>query len=193
MSYGELETAANRLARHLRALGAGPEARVAVLLPRSADLVVALLAVLKAGGAYVPIDPAYPAERIAFLLADSAPSVLVTEGTLSVNPSLRTVRLDEERERIAALPGEALEGPDEPESLAYVIYTSGSTGRPKGVEVTHANAARLFAATEELFGFGPGDVWTFFHSAAFDFSVWEIWGALLYGGRLVVVPWPPRR
>jgi amino acid adenylation domain-containing protein len=191
-----LETAANRLARHLRALGVGPEARVAVLLERSIDLVVALLAVLKAGGAYVPIDPAYPAERIAFLLADSAATVLMTEGdmagSLPTSP-VRIVRIDADRDRIGARPAARLDGPDEPSSLAYIIYTSGSTGRPKGVQVTHANVARLFAATEQWFRFGPGDVWTFFHSVAFDFSVWEIWGALLHGGRLVVVPYEVSR
>ncbi|HKV06813.1 MAG TPA: amino acid adenylation domain-containing protein [Thermoanaerobaculia bacterium] len=190
MTYGELDAAANRLARHLRSLGVGLETRVTVLLERSTDLVVALLAVLKAGGAYVPVDPASPAERIAFLLTDSGSSVLVTAGDLApgLPASVRAVRLDADRERIAAQSGERLSGPGEPASLAYVIYTSGSTGRPKGVQVTHANAARLFAATEQQFRFGPADVWTFFHSAGFDFSVWEIWGALLYGGRLVIAP-----
>jgi amino acid adenylation domain-containing protein/non-ribosomal peptide synthase protein (TIGR01720 family) len=191
LTYGELDRRANRLARHLRALGVGPETRVAVLMERSTELVVALLAIFKAGGAYVPLDLAYPAERIAFLLADSAATVLLTEGQLAeALPPFpgEIVRIDADRERIAALPAERLEGAGGPAHLAYVIYTSGSTGRPKGVQVTHANALRLFAATQERFGFGPADVWTFFHSVAFDFSVWEIWGALLYGGRLVIVP-----
>ncbi|HKV10754.1 MAG TPA: amino acid adenylation domain-containing protein, partial [Thermoanaerobaculia bacterium] len=191
MSYGELDAAANRLARHLRSLGVGPESRVALLLERSFDLIVALLAVLKAGGAYVPIDPDSPPERTAYLLADSASAVLVTEGDRAEalpTPLPPLVRIDADREAIAALPAGRLAGADDPASLAYVIYTSGSTGRSKGVLVSHANVARLFAVTEDRFRFDAGDVWTFFHSAAFDFSVWEIWGALLYGGRLVVVP-----
>ncbi|HSF43791.1 MAG TPA: non-ribosomal peptide synthase/polyketide synthase [Thermoanaerobaculia bacterium] len=191
MSYAELEAAANRLAQHLRFQGVGPEARVAVLLERSAELVVALLAILKAGGAYVPLDPAYPAERIAFILADSAALLLVTEEKLAQSlpaSPIQLVRIDTDRDPIRARPDVGPAVQVEPGNLAYIIYTSGSTGSPKGVQVTHANAARLFAATDELFGFGPGDVWTFFHSVAFDFSVWEIWGALLYGGRLVVVP-----
>jgi amino acid adenylation domain-containing protein len=182
LTYGELDRRANRLARHLLALGVGPEIRVAVLMERSTELVVALLAVLKAGGAYVPLDLAYPAERIAFLLEDSAAAVLLTEA-----------RLDADREQIEALSGKRLPVVVEPEHIAYVIYTSGSTGRPKGVQVTHANVLRLFAATQERFAFGPADAWTFFHSVAFDFSVWEIWGALIHGGRLVVVPWTVSR
>jgi amino acid adenylation domain-containing protein/non-ribosomal peptide synthase protein (TIGR01720 family) len=191
LTYRELDRRANRLARHLRALGVGPETRVAVLMERSTELVVALLAIFKAGGAYVPLDLAYPAERIAFLLTDSAATVLLTEGQLAeALPPFpgEIVRIDADRERIAALPAERLAVVGGPAHLAYIIYTSGSTGRPKGVQVTHANVLRLFAATQERFGFGPADVWTFFHSVAFDFSVWEIWGALLYGGRLVIVP-----
>jgi amino acid adenylation domain-containing protein len=195
LAYGELERRANRLACHLRRRGVGPETRVAVCAERSAELVVALLAVLKAGGAYVPVDPAYPAERIAYLLEDSGcAAVLVQDGLRELlgEPSMEVVALE------AALAEE--EGGDaapavevSPENAAYVIYTSGSTGRPKGVVVTHGNVTRLFAATEAWFGFGERDAWTLFHSYAFDFSVWEIWGALLHGGRLVVVPWQTSR
>jgi amino acid adenylation domain-containing protein/non-ribosomal peptide synthase protein (TIGR01720 family) len=173
LTYAELDARANQVAHHLAAEGVGPDALVAVSAPRGVELVVGLLAVLKAGGAYVPVDPDLPAERRSYLVEDSGVRVVLTEERLrgpftqpTTPPEVRTT----------------------PDNLAYVIYTSGSTGRPKGVAVTHANVVRLFATTEPLFGFGPGDVWTLFHSYAFDFSVWELWGALLYGGRLVVVP-----
>ncbi len=195
LTYGELEGRANRLARHLRAAGVRPGDRVALALERSPEMVAALLAVLKAGAAYVPLDPASPADRLAFILADSGASLLVTTGEAAGEQSaagLPVIRLDAEREAIAAQDGGRFPSPEaagEPELPAYVIYTSGSTGRPKGVIVSHANVDRLFTATEPWFGFGPDDVWTLFHSYAFDFSVWEIWGALLHGGRLVVVPY----
>jgi len=191
LTYREVNERANRLAHRLRALGMRPETRVGIALERSAELVVAILAVLKAGGGYVPLDPSYPAERIAFVLEDAAIAVLVTASDLLARlPAFAgaVLRVDADAEAIAA---ESAANPSVqagPEALAYVIYTSGSTGRPKGVEVTHANVVRLFDATDAWFGFGREDVWTLFHSCAFDFSVWEIWGALLYGGRLVVVP-----
>ncbi|MET0396676.1 MAG: amino acid adenylation domain-containing protein, partial [Longimicrobiaceae bacterium] len=195
LTYAELERRANRLAHHLRRRGVGPEVRVAVCAERSAELVVALLAVLKAGGAYLPVDPAYPAERIAYLLEDSGCAIILAQ------EALRPLLGDAPIEVIALGGALADAGGDEsapevqvaPENAAYVIYTSGSTGRPKGVVVTHANVSRLFAATEAWFGFGEQDVWTLFHSYAFDFSVWEIWGALLHGGRLVVVPFDVSR
>ncbi|HSU16596.1 non-ribosomal peptide synthetase [Longimicrobium sp.] len=191
LSYGELNARANRVAHRLRALGVGAGTRVGIAMERSAELVVAVLAVLKAGGAYVPVDPAYPAERTAFVFGDAGAAVLVT--TSDLLPRLAgfggaVLCVDAEAGAIARESGENPAAGPGPESLAYVIYTSGSTGKPKGVQVTHANVVRLFDATEEWFGFGAGDVWTLFHSPAFDFSVWEIWGALLYGGRLVVVP-----
>ncbi|MGW0886440.1 non-ribosomal peptide synthetase, partial [Streptomyces sp. NPDC002671] len=197
VSYAELDARANRLARLLVGQGVGPESVVGVCLQRGVDVVVALLAVLKAGGAYLPIDPAYPAERVEFMLADAGALCVVTSrGLLGVLPEGAVQVVLDEPSVVAEL---GVLG-DSPLSdverggvllaahVAYVIYTSGSTGRPKGVVVTHANVARLFAATEGWFGFGAGDVWTWFHSFAFDFSVWELWGALLYGGRVVVVP-----
>jgi amino acid adenylation domain-containing protein/non-ribosomal peptide synthase protein (TIGR01720 family) len=192
VSYGELNRRANRLARHLRSLGVGLESRVALCLERSADMLVAILAVLKAGGAYVPLQPGHPEERLAFVLADSAAEVLVSTGELAaaLPPHVaRPVLLDAEAAAIAAWPDQDLAEEVPAEGLAYVIYTSGSTGLAKGVLVPHVHVARLLAATEADFGFGPEDVWTLFHSYAFDFSVWEIWGALAYGGRLVVVPY----
>ncbi|MEU2758456.1 amino acid adenylation domain-containing protein, partial [Streptomyces albidoflavus] len=194
LSYGELDARADRLAAHLAGRGVGPESRVALVLPRSTELVVAILAVLKAGGAYVPVDPASPADRIAYLLEDSAVELAVTAreaaDALPGGAGTRTVVLDAP-ETVRAL----ADGPARPsrravvraDAAAYVIYTSGSTGRPKGVVVTHGNVARLLHATEEEFAFGADDVWTMFHSYAFDFTVWELWGALAHGGRLVVV------
>ncbi len=198
MSYGELNRRANRLAHHLRALGIGPGSLVGLCLERSLDTVAAILGVLKAGGAYLPLDPAYPPERLAFALEDSRAAVLVTETRLApVLPGqldARTVLLDGvDVERIGREREDNPGARTAPEDPAYVIYTSGSTGRPKGVLVSHANVARLFTSTDGWFGFGPDDVWTLFHSYSFDFSVWEIWGALLYGGRLVVVPYAVSR
>ncbi|MFG2905203.1 amino acid adenylation domain-containing protein [Kitasatospora sp. NPDC048286] len=203
LTYRELNAAANRLARRLVALGAGPERTVALALPRSADLVVALLAVLKSGAGYVPVDPDSPAERTAYILADAAPALLLTDAATAE-------RLPASAVPVVLLDADGPDGPDSPDSPgragdadltdaelrspllaahpAYVIYTSGSTGRPKGVTVPHRNVVRLLTTTEPLFGFGPQDVWTLFHSYAFDFSVWELWGPLLHGGRLVVVP-----
>ncbi|GLY50357.1 non-ribosomal peptide synthetase [Lentzea sp. NBRC 102530] len=171
LTYAELDTRANRLAHLLVGRGAEPEEYVALRLPRSIDLVVAVLGVLKSGAAYLPIDPSYPEDRIAGMVEDTRPVVVLTE-----LPDL------------SGLPPTAPEVPLRPENPAYVIYTSGSTGKPKGVVVPHANVARLFSATDAWFGFGADDVWTLFHSYAFDFSVWELWGPLLHGGRLVVVP-----
>ncbi|MGI5499876.1 amino acid adenylation domain-containing protein [Lentzea sp. CA-135723] len=171
LTYAELDARANRLAHLLVDAGAGPEEYVALRLPRSTDLVVAVLGVLKSGAAYLPIDPSYPEDRIAGMVEDTQPVVVLTE-----LPDL------------SGGPRTAPEVTLRPENAAYVIYTSGSTGRPKGVVVPHANVARLFSATGAWFGFGPDDVWTLFHSYAFDFSVWELWGPLLHGGRLVVVP-----
>jgi amino acid adenylation domain-containing protein len=182
LTYGELDARANRLARHLLAKGVRPGDLVALRFERSAGMLVAILAVLKAGAGYLPLDPTYPAERLAFALEDSGASLLLTRE-----------RLDAEANAIAARRPERLDIPLDPELPAYVIYTSGSTGRPKGVVIPHGHVTRLFSGTREWFQFGPADVWTLFHSYAFDFSVWEIWGALLHGGRLVVVPhWQAR-
>ncbi|MGW2332289.1 amino acid adenylation domain-containing protein, partial [Streptomyces sp. NPDC001700] len=196
LSYGELNAAANRLARLLAGRGVGPESLVAVALPRSVEMVVALLGVLKAGAAYVPVDPSYPADRIAYLLEDANPALVISG--LEVTAQLGGtdwLLLDDPgtAAELAANSGTDLTDTDRvgallPEHPAYVIYTSGSTGRPKGVVVAHAQVVRLFTATDHWFGFGPDEVWTLFHSYAFDFSVWELWGPLLHGGRLVVVP-----
>ncbi|HEY0783908.1 MAG TPA: amino acid adenylation domain-containing protein, partial [Thermoanaerobaculia bacterium] len=196
LTYGELEARANQLAHHLRRLGVGPETIVGLLAERTPRLVVGQLGILKAGGAYLPLDPAHPADRLGFFLDDAGVRLLLAdESLLADRPALargRTVvRLDGELDAVGL--GAREDGADPltwsaGETLAYVIYTSGSTGRPKGVLVTHRNVLRLLQGTRD-WGFGPDDVWTLFHSYAFDFSVWEIWGALLHGGRLVVVPY----
>ncbi|WP_426752485.1 amino acid adenylation domain-containing protein [Myxococcus sp. Y35] len=190
LSYAELNARANCVAHALLDRGVGPESLVGICVDRSAELVIAILGVLKAGGAYVPLDPASPKDRLALILDDAEVSALVTEsGRAAELPTERVPTLF-----VDTMPwqeGRRAPDPDSgvtPDNAAYAIYTSGSTGRPKGVIVTHANATRLFTASEPLYGFGPSDVWTLFHSAAFDFSVWELWGPLLYGGRLVVVP-----
>ncbi len=195
-TYAQLNARANQLAHHLIALGVGSNVLVGLYMDRSLDLIVAILGILKAGGAYVPLDPAYPAERLAFMLEDARAPIVVTTSRLGASlpsgPS-RLVQLDVAREQLASLSVEDPCGDVPPASVAYVIYTSGSTGRPKGVAVTHANLSRLLTETECWFDFGADDVWTLFHSYAFDFSVWEIWGALAYGGRLVVVPYEVSR
>ena len=193
LTYAQLNARANRLAHHLQARGVGPEVRVGLFLERGLEMVVAILGTLKAGGAYVPLDPAYPAERVAFALSDAGVPVLLTQdslrNTLAVHDGVEVLSLDAASAGIAAESAENPSSGATPESLAYVIYTSGSTGTPKGALIEHRNVARLFTATDAWFGFDATDVWTLFHSSAFDFSVWEIWGALLYGGRLVVVPY----
>ncbi|ROO87214.1 non-ribosomal peptide synthase protein (TIGR01720 family)/amino acid adenylation domain-containing protein [Actinocorallia herbida] len=182
LTYAELDGRANALAARLAALGAGPERLVAVLLPRSADLVVAALAALKTGAAYLPIDPGYPAERIAFTLSDAEPVAVVALDDLAL-PAGAPPRLAPDGRSTPERPARA----DRADAAAYVIYTSGSTGAPKGAVVPHRAVAALLAAARERFAFGADDVWTLFHSFAFDFSVWETWGPLLHGGRLVVV------
>ncbi|MFH8370329.1 amino acid adenylation domain-containing protein [Streptomyces sp. NPDC018031] len=197
LSYAELNRSANRLAHLLRDRGIGPESLVALAMPRSAELLVALLGVLKAGAGYLPMDPEYPRERTALILRQARPAlVLATRATADLLPAYAAepLLLDDPGVlgALAGQPdGDPVAGPGGallPDHPAYVIHTSGSTGTPKGVVVPHRNVLRLFDATADRFRFGPADVWTMFHSHAFDFSVWEIWGPLLHGGRLVVVP-----
>ncbi len=192
LSYRELNERANRLANLLRELGVGPEVPVALCLERSLEMVVGILGVLKAGGAYVPLDPQYPRERLALILSDADAPVLLTQQRLLdlLPPSrARVVCIDADWPEIATRSSDDTVSGATPEHTAYIIYTSGSTGKPKGTLVTHANVTRLFAASDPMFKFNAADVWTLFHSYAFDFSVWELWGALLYGGKLVVVPY----
>ncbi|SFK58268.1 non-ribosomal peptide synthetase [Methylocapsa palsarum] len=214
LTYAQLNRRANRLAARLRRLGVGPEVIVGVLIERSLELIVAILGILKAGGAYLPLDPAAPRERRAFMIEESGAALvlasLAQDGHAQdghaqdglAQDGLAQDDLTEGGARLVRIDQEPAQDPDQdpadecdpppragPDHLAYVIYTSGSTGRPKGVMVSHRNVTRLFATTRDAFGFGPDDVFTLFHSCAFDFSVWELWGALLHGGRLVVVPY----
>ncbi|WP_396915654.1 amino acid adenylation domain-containing protein [Mycolicibacterium sp.] len=185
-TYRELDEASNRLAHLLTSRGAGPGERIALLLPRSAEAIAAILAVLKTGAAYLPIDPAHPDTRIEFMLADAAPVAAVTTGDLRprlASSDVPIVEIDDpafDTQPVAALPIPA------PDNIAYIIYTSGTTGKPKGVAVTHRNVTQLLESLDAELALGQ--VWTQCHSLAFDYSVWEIWGALLYGGRLLIVP-----
>jgi len=197
VTYEELNQRAGRVAERLRKHGVREETLVAICMERSVDLIAGIIGILKAGGAYLPIDSSCPRERVSLLLEDSrAPVLLTQQALLSHFPSYETdvVCIDAS----AATNGAVLPTPDRrshahPDNLAYVIYTSGSTGKPKGVMVTHHNVVRLFQATQDRFHFDHTDVWTLFHSSAFDFSVWEMWGALLHGGKLVIVPHPVSR
>jgi amino acid adenylation domain-containing protein/non-ribosomal peptide synthase protein (TIGR01720 family) len=205
LTYVELDARANQLARYLAGQGIGPEDVVALAIPRSVEMIVGILGVLKSGAAYLSIDPRHhPDERIRFMFTDSRPALMVTtthvavelptdievprlvlddpETTITLNRYLTTDVGDTDRTRSL-----------HPLNSAYIIYTSGSTGRPKGVLIAHHSVVRLFDATRHWFAFNADDVWTLFHSYTFDFSVWEMWGPLLHGGRLVVVPYEVSR
>ncbi|MGE2453486.1 non-ribosomal peptide synthetase [Serratia marcescens] len=188
LTYAELNTQANRWAHRLVQLGVQPDSLVALCAGRGLPMLVGLLGILKAGGAYVPLDPAYSGERLQYILADSAPVLLLADelGRQALGGCEVPVLALEQ-----PLTGESDDLQDvgvRPAHLAYVIYTSGSTGKPKGVMVEHRQVARLFSATNAWFNFSAADRWCLFHSFAFDFSVWEIWGAWLYGGQLFIVP-----
>jgi amino acid adenylation domain-containing protein/non-ribosomal peptide synthase protein (TIGR01720 family) len=191
LTYAALNAQANRLARKLREQGVGPEVRVGIATERAMPLVVGLLAILKAGGAYVPLDPQYPAERLSYMIDDSGIALLLSQSHLIDGlPARDGVQvLDLSAMQLQAYSADNLPALANPDNLAYVIYTSGSTGRPKGALLTHGNVGRLLTATAEQFNFGADDVWTLFHSYAFDFSVWELFGSLCTGGRLVIVPY----
>ncbi|WP_425272953.1 amino acid adenylation domain-containing protein, partial [Pseudomonas reidholzensis] len=190
LSYGELNRRANQLAHKLAELGVGPDVLVGIAMERSLEMVVGLLGILKAGGAYVPLDPEYPQDRLAYMFEDSGIKLLLTQAhlrdALPIPAGIHCLELDEQ-----SLAGYSEANPAieiSPQNLAYVIYTSGSTGKPKGTLLPHHNVVRLFAATQDWFHFDASDVWTVFHSYAFDFSVWELFGALVYGGKAVMVP-----
>ncbi|SKA37897.1 Methyltransferase domain-containing protein [Chitinophaga eiseniae] len=195
LTYRELHERSNRLAHHLREKGVQEDTLVPICIERSPDMIVGILAILKAGGAYVPIDPDYPEERIRFMLEDTAATVIVTSS--SCKDKLKTnrkdivlVAVDKKLRTPAAYKTAPPVTQLQPANLAYVIYTSGSTGNPKGVLIEHRNVVRLFETDAPLYDFNGTDVWTMFHSFCFDFSVWEMYGALFYGGRLVIVPKP---
>jgi surfactin family lipopeptide synthetase A len=186
-SYAEVERRANRLAYELRSYGVGRGMFVPLLLDRSAERVIAILAVLKAGGAYVPIEPSYPAERIAYLLADCHASLLLKQRAVPLTVGFTGIVIDVDDARFqqgeTTLPLRLHTSSD----LAYLIYTSGSTGQPKGVMVEHRHVVRLWFNERSTFDYSTKDIWAQFHSYCFDVSVWEIFGALLHGGTLVIL------
>ena len=187
LTYRELDTDSRALAQRLVRLGAGPEARVAVALPRGVELIVAIVAVIRAGAAYVPIDPAYPPERIRYVLGEVAPRcVLATVDSAIEAPAGVPVLDPAQWENSESEPPSRALPRARPGNLAYIVYTSGSTGRPKGVGVTHANIVALLRQAGILLELNSTDVWSMVHSSAFDFSVWEMWGALTTGASLVV-------
>ncbi|WP_168214812.1 non-ribosomal peptide synthetase [Mycolicibacterium sp. ELW1] len=189
-SYRDLDAETDRLARMLVAAGAGPGQRVAMLLPRSTDAIVAMVAIVKAGAAYVPIDPAVPATRMQFVLTDSKPVAVLTSADLAERLSgqdLRIIDIDDRGKSDAESSSSAATSGPHADDVAYIIYTSGTTGTPKGVAIPHGNLTRLLETLDADLDLA-GQVWSQCHSLAFDFSVWEIWGALLYGGRVVVAP-----
>jgi amino acid adenylation domain-containing protein len=194
LTYEELNRRANRLARKLQKQGVTPNQLVGLLTDRSFEMIIGILGILKAGGAYLPLDPDYPPQRLAFMLRDAGIQLLLLKKeTASLLDSesfdLDYLLLGEDQTRASRVDQENLNLELSSDNLAYAIYTSGSLGRPKGVLISHANVHRLFTATEAFFHFNETDVWTLFHSFAFDFSVWEMWGALIYGGRLVIIPY----
>lgn len=192
LTYGELARAKNELAAALRAAGVRPGRRVAVAVPRTIEQVVALVAIVSAGGAYVPLDTAYPDGRLEYVLADAAPQVVLVDAG-------QRERFTELLDRAGVTARVLVQGDELPQDAvrdvkdtvgwhdpAYVIYTSGSTGKPKGVVVPHSSVVALLANTQPDMDFGPDDVWVQFHSYSFDFAVWELWGALVHGGELLV-------
>jgi len=202
LTYRQLNRQANQLAHYLldlkvdgRQLVNG-NCLIGICVERSLEMIIGLLAILKAGAAYVPLDPDYPSQRLQFILEDAAVPVLLAQSHLLEKlpaSNAKVVCMDTDRDAIANCSVENPAQQSGPDDLAYVIYTSGSTGKPKGCQLTQANVTRLFSATDHWYRFNAQDVWTLFHSYAFDFSVWEIWGALFYGGKLVVVPYHTSR
>ncbi|WP_316833091.1 polyketide synthase [Pedobacter aquatilis] len=192
LTYEELDSRANQLANFLKSKGVGADTMIPVLLNRSLEMIISLIGILKAGAAYVPIDPEYPVDRIMYIISDSKAKLLIADSSsehlLKNHESIEVVIIDSNSKQLWNQSKEQPELKIEPSNLAYIIYTSGSTGKPKGVMIEHRNVVRLFFTDTPLFDFSENDVWTMFHSFCFDFSVWEMYGALLYGGRLVIVP-----
>ncbi|OOR17785.1 MULTISPECIES: non-ribosomal peptide synthetase [Bacillus cereus group] len=193
ITYRELNERANQLAHYLQKKGIGHDSLVGLCVERSLGMIIGILGILKAGGAYVPLDPTYPEQRLQYILEDASIQLVVTQESLKglkwLPENIKSICLDRDRDEIEQESKTLPISNVNPQHLAYVIYTSGSTGNPKGVMVEHHNVIRLFKSTECWYQFNEKDTWTLFHSYAFDFSVWEIWGALLYGGKLVVVPY----
>ncbi|WJE83337.1 non-ribosomal peptide synthetase [Bacillus sp. DX3.1] len=188
MTYKELNERANQVAYILREKGVKPNKLIAIMMDRSMDMIIGLLGILKAGGAYVPIDPSYPEERITYMLEDSQCQILLTNGEVNKQIAFTGEVLDIHCIEVCNKLTLNLACINTPSDLAYVIYTSGTTGKPKGVLIEHRNVIRLMFNAKMPFNFTNTDVWTMFHSYCFDFSVWEMYGALLYGGKLIIIP-----
>ncbi|WP_062060637.1 non-ribosomal peptide synthetase [Aquimarina longa] len=190
ISYQELHDKSNQLANFLITKEVKKGDLVGICLERSLDMIIGILGILKSGGVYVPIDPGYPKDRIDYIIKDSSLEIVISKSdsqdVLMPNGDIDVILLDQKEytNTTEAVIYQELSSSD----LAYIIYTSGSTGNPKGVLISHENVVRLFKNDTPLFDFNEQDVWTLFHSFCFDFSVWEIFGALLFGGRLVIVP-----
>lgn len=199
LTFSELNAKANQLATYLVERGVGPDQPVGIYVERSLDMVVGLLGILKAGGSYVPLDPGYPTERLRYVFDNCKPVIVLTQERLKEKIPFdrgRVIALDTDWTEISKQPAHNLQAWRlrlSPQHLAYVIYTSGSTGSPKGVMVEHRQVVRFLAAANEWFHFDAKNVWTLFHSFAFDFSVLELWGALLSGSKLVIVPYETTR
>jgi amino acid adenylation domain-containing protein len=190
LTYAELDERANQLAGYLRANGVGVETVVGIMMERSLDMIVSLLGVLKAGGAYLPLDPDYPPERLEFMLDDASVRTVLTHRNLSAclrQNGVHVISLDEARAEISTLSKENPEISVSADNLAYITYTSGSTGRPKGVQVVHRGVVRLVKGNDYA-QLGPDEGCLQFAPLAFDASTFEIWGSLLNGGRLIIMP-----
>ncbi|AZJ20583.1 non-ribosomal peptide synthetase [Bacillus wiedmannii bv. thuringiensis] len=193
VTYRELNERANQLAHYLQKKGVRPDTLVGLCVERSLEMIVGILGILKAGGAYVPLDSTYPEQRLQYILEDASIQLFVTQESLKelkcLPENVESICLDRDQDEIGKESKTLPVSDVSSQNLAYVIYTSGSTGNPKGVMIEHHNVIRLFKSMDCWYQFNEKDTWTLFHSYAFDFSVWEIWGALLYGGKLVVVPY----
>lgn len=187
ISYKELNEKANQLARFLKNKGVTRDAIVCILLDRSINMIISLLGILKAGGCYLPINPDYPEDRTNYILENSQTKYLLTTNNYINSITLNGEKFDVNDKSIYQGDSSNLDNINEPEDLAYIIYTSGSTGKPKGVMIQHKNVIRLLKNDKNLYDFNENDVWTMFHSFCFDFSVWEIYGAILFGGKCVIV------
>ncbi len=191
LSYKELDALSNQMARYIQSkIGIKADTLIALCLDRSLEMIISILGVLKAGGAYVPIDPSYPDDRIKYIIEDTNTKLVLSQKHMEakiksfVDKKVDILLVD--KDEYKSQDNSALNSISKENDLAYVIYTSGTTGKPKGVMIEHNNVNRLFQSTKNLYNFNDKDTWMLFHSFVFDFSVWEIWGALLYGGKLFI-------
>lgn len=190
MTYKELDKKSNQIAHFLRSQGIQPNDVIALRLNKSLEMIAGIFGIIKSGACYLPIDLSYPQTRIDFMIKDSGTKFLLTNTAHceEIEASIPSYLLDFDNEEIYQMPDSPLSLVNSSDDLLYIIYTSGSTGTPKGVMITHRNVVRLIKNDHFQFDFNSSDVWTMFHSVAFDFSVWEMYGCLLYGGTLILIP-----